>query len=55
MNEDKAPRDNEQDTDKSQLAQDIEIARKAAKDKDLEIGDAFSGGGGGSAGDGGGS
>lgn len=38
---------------KSQLAQDIEIVRRAARDKDLEIGDTFSGSDGGAAGDGG--
>ena len=38
---------------KSQLAQDIEIVRRAARDKDLHIGDTFSGSDGGAAGDGG--
>ena len=37
----------------SQLEQDLEIVRRAARDKNLEVGDTFSGSDGGSAGDGG--
>ena len=51
-----APENNEQDTHqekkKSQLAQDLEIVRRAARDKDLTIGDTLSGSDGGAAGDG---
>lgn len=58
MDNDKNRPDEEQLEDlsksgKSQLAQDIEIVRRAARDKNLEIGDTFSGSDGGSAGDGG--